>query len=75
MWRPFEPLFVVRSKSEYREEWSFTTVNQYRALYMLGDDYEKHAYEVEESERCGLLPANPLHLDNVFIAGIQMIGN
>ena len=74
MRKPFEILFIVRTKSLYREAYSFRTVNQYRALYIVGDDYDKHAYEVENAEHRGLLLNNPLHLDNIFIAGVQKMG-
>ena len=40
---------------------------QYRALYIIADDYEKHVYDVDDAEKHTLLRNNPLHMDNVFL--------
>lgn len=63
---------MVKSKSLYRDEWSFSTVNQYQVLYKLASDIDKH--DVEDAGCSGLLLDNPLHLDDAFLARIQMIG-
>ena len=68
-WKPFEPLYVVRKKSLYSEEWSFQTVNQQRALCITAeDDYMKHEFE----NLHGLSHQNPLDMDDIFFAGVEL---
>lgn len=73
MWKPFELLFVVRKKSLYSQSWSFRTTSQLEALRAVGDEYEKHAYEVQSAE-CEILLTNPLHMEDIFFAGVEIMG-
>lgn len=61
----------MRKKSLYRNCWSFRTISQLETLRAVGDDYERAAYNVDAE--CGVLMSNPLHMDNVFLAGIQLM--
>ena len=73
VWKPFSPQFIKRTKSHYRDEWSFTTVDQLNALCKIGDNELEHQYD--QPGTMGLAPENPLHFDDVFIAGLEiMIG-
>lgn len=69
MWKPFETLFTVRKKSLYAEQWSFQTVNQHRALCITADEDLKQEIE----DQYGLFIENPLHLENVFFAGVELM--
>lgn len=74
--RPFEILFLVRKKSLYRDAWSFlTTSSQYRALYSVGSDFEKLCYDNQGGDLVGVLPHNPLHLDDIYLQGISKQGS
>ena len=75
VWKPFDPCFIVRKKSLYRNAWTFCgELSQYRALYMVADDYEKHVYDVDDAEKQILLWNNPLRMDNVFLEKIEKMG-
>ena len=39
----------------------------------MGDDYEKLAYDIESSE-LEILSTNPLHMTDIFLAGVQLMG-
>lgn len=73
VWKPFELLFIVRKNSAYRNTWSFRTTYQVEALRAVGGDYEKHAYDIESAE-CSVLLTNPLHLEDIYFAGVQLMG-
>ena len=67
-------MFIKRLKSDYRNEWSFTTVEQQRALCLVDDvDQRRSCQEEVHMSRPGLMADNPLHLDDFFFAGIEMI--
>ena len=74
IWRPFDPVFIKRLKSAYRDEWSFrTTHSQLDALALSGDDDLKH--EALDSHSVGLMADNPLHLPDFWLAGIETATN
>lgn len=74
VWRPFNPVFIKRVKSFYREEWSFRTVNtQMDALALSGDNDLRQ--EVSPMQSVGLTPNNPLHEPDMFLAGIESVTN
>ena len=65
-------LFSKRTNSHYRDELSFTTPDQLSALCKIGDIELEHQYD--QPGTTGLAPENPLHFDDVFITGLEMIG-
>ena len=64
IWIPFEPVFIKRLKSKYRESWSFSILSQKTALSQ--DDLT-----VDDSSEQQLFPTNPLHLDGFHFGGIE----
>lgn len=74
IWRPFEPAFIKRVKSSYRDEWSFRTANTQRdALALSSDNDLKH--EATHGDCVGLMPENPLHQPDIWFAGIETATN
>ena len=73
-WKPFEPKFIVRKRSDYRDVWTFRTMNQQQVLCEVGNVDTTRAYEEQVRElSTALMADNPLHMDDVFFAGIEMI--
>ena len=67
-------MYIKRLKSDYRNEWSFRTVEQQRALCIVEDvDLRRSCEEEVHMLRPGLMADNPLHIDNFFLAGIETI--
>lgn len=48
-------------------------MTQWGALWNASSDFAERA-ELEEQQHFGLLADNPLHLDDVFFAGVQFTG-
>ena len=70
MWRPFDPIFIKRVKSQYRDEWSFRTAHNQLSALALADD---GVVDRQASNNVGLLPDNPLHLPDFWLAGIETL--
>lgn len=49
-------------------------MSQWKALYYTSDDGGTKA-DLEEKQHVALLPDNPLHLDDVYFAGIELTSN
>ena len=70
VWKPFEPMFIKRKKSLYRESWMFVTVNQQQALDVIEDFDLGHEYE-NDLNTDSVLSENPLHMDDFFFVGVE----
>ena len=64
-------MFIKRTKSSYRNEWSFSTLDQQRVLCRVDSVEMQHKYE--ELGAMGLLSDNPLHFDDIFLSGLEMM--
>ena len=70
IWHPFDPIFIKPVKSHYRDEWLFRTANNQISALALCDDEDINQ---EASNHVGLMPNNPLHLPDFWLAGIETL--